>query len=86
MEKLSELFGQAIRKLRKNTGITQEVLAQKAHIDRTYMSSIERGKKNPTIKVIYKISQGLGISVSDIINEFEGNIHDGNAPDNSKTS
>ncbi len=74
MSDVNELFGNAIRTLRKRSGLSQDTLAHRAEIDRTYMSSIERGKKNPTIKVIYKLSVGLGITVSDIVNEFEKNI------------
>ncbi len=54
MSDVNELFGNAIRTLRKRSGLSQDTLAHRAEIDRTYMSSIERGKKNPTIKVIYK--------------------------------
>lgn len=74
MSKVSEHFGLAVRNIRKRTGITQEELAHLAKIDRTYMSAIERGKKNPSIRVIYQLSQGLGVAVSDIVHEFEKEI------------
>ena len=74
MSDINEVFGNVIRTLRKRNGLSQETLAYRAEIDRTYMSSIERGKKNPTIKVVYKLSKALGITVSDIMGEFEKNI------------
>ncbi len=38
------VFGQRIRKIRENAGLSQEVLADKAELDRTYVSGVERGK------------------------------------------
>jgi transcriptional regulator with XRE-family HTH domain len=59
-------YGQAIRTLRTAKGISQERLAQLSGLDRTYVSGIERGERNPSLTNILKISGALGIDVSDL--------------------
>ncbi|RLC70352.1 MAG: XRE family transcriptional regulator [Chloroflexi bacterium] len=55
-------FGSRVRNLRKRCGLSQELLALKAGIDRTYIGRIERGKANPTLITIIKISAALGVN------------------------
>ncbi len=74
LQNLPVLFGETIRDFRKKNGLAQEKLASIAGIDRTYMSAIERGLKNPSLKIIFKISEGLGICPSEIISELENRI------------
>ena len=62
-------FGVNVRRHRKATGLSQEQFALKYDIDRTYVSGIERGKRNPTIVIVRKFAKGLGVSVSEL---FEG--------------
>lgn len=52
-------LGKVICTLRKQAGISQEELAFRASIDRTYISQIERGIGNPSLLVIFKIAQAL---------------------------
>lgn len=61
---ITKKVGARIRELRCQQGISQEKLALKAEIDRTYLAGIELGKRNPTIKNIEKIVQALGITFS----------------------
>ena len=60
-----------IRGQRKKTGLSQEKLAEKAEIDRTYVSMIERGKVNLTLLVAGKIAKALGVSLSSLIKKTE---------------
>ena len=60
-------FGQSVAKHRRTKGLTQEALAEKADLDRTYLSDIERGVRNPGIKNVIVIAQALGISASDLL-------------------
>ena len=53
-------FGAAVRSMREELGISQESLGYKAGIHRTYVSDVERGARNPTVKVIWKLSDALG--------------------------
>lgn len=59
-------LGQRIRELRKEKGMTQEDLAFKVEVDRSYMGFVERGEKNPTFKTIIKVAQSLKVSLSEL--------------------
>ncbi|MDX7992946.1 helix-turn-helix transcriptional regulator [Xenorhabdus sp. Reich] len=64
------LFGQRIRYLRKESGMSQEAFADKCGLDRTYVSGIERGVRNPTLEIIYVIANGLQIDLNELF-DFE---------------
>lgn len=69
MEKESlalERFGERIRALRNERGISQEKFAELCGLDRTYISGVERGTRNVSFKNIERIAQALGISKSDL--------------------
>jgi transcriptional regulator with XRE-family HTH domain len=51
-----------MRRLRQEKGWSQEQFAFEAHIHRTYISDLERGSRNPTITVIEKLAQALGVA------------------------
>jgi transcriptional regulator with XRE-family HTH domain len=63
---LLTLFGQNVRKLRDASGMTQERLADKASLDPTYISGIERGVRNPSLLIISKLAKALGVSLSEL--------------------
>jgi transcriptional regulator with XRE-family HTH domain len=54
-----------LRRHRVERGLSQEKLAVDAQIDRTYVSSLERGLENPTVSVLEKLAVALSISISD---------------------
>lgn len=60
---ITEDIGCRIKTLRKQIGLSQEKLALKAEIDRTYLAGIESGKRNATIISIEKIVNALEISM-----------------------
>ena len=60
---ITEDIGCRIKTLRKQIGLSQEKLALKAEIDRTYLAGIESGKRNATIISIEKIVNALEISI-----------------------
>lgn len=57
-------LGQRIRDLRKNIGWTQEELAERARIDRSYIGGVERGERNLTFLVLCQICQALDCDVA----------------------
>lgn len=57
-----KILGERLRKYRVNKGFSQETFAEKTHLDRTYISGLERGKRNPSFLIIRRISKVLGIS------------------------
>lgn len=67
MEKRKDItvnFGQRVKALRLQAGLSQEAFADKCSLDRTYISGIERGVRNPTLEVIGVIADGLGIELN----------------------
>lgn len=67
----SKIVGEVIFEMRKNKGVSQEVLSGLAGIGRTHLSAIERGERKPTLETLFRISEALGINMSDIIIEIE---------------
>ena len=66
-----EQFGTRIKQLRQEKGLSQEALANLAELDRTYVPSIEKGKRNVSLEVIQKLSKAFEIKISDLLNEIE---------------
>lgn len=62
-----EKFGQKLQQTRKSKGITQEELAAKISMDRTYIGLIERGGRNPTVRTLYKIAKALKVNSSELL-------------------
>ena len=56
-----------MKRLRKERGWSQETLADEAGLDRTYISGLERQKKNPTITVVDKVAKALGCGLGDLL-------------------
>ena len=54
--------GKNLSKIRKDRGLTQEELAFDCELDRTYISGIERGIRNPTVLIIQKIASALKVA------------------------
>ena len=61
---IKEALGKRVKFLRNEIGISQEELADRAEIDRTYITSVECGKRNVSIVNIEKIAKSLGITLS----------------------
>jgi transcriptional regulator with XRE-family HTH domain len=66
-----EAFGKVLRTLRLERGLSQEALALEAGIQRNYVSLIERGINQPTIKIIFKLSAALEMQPSQLIELVE---------------
>ena len=60
-------FGERVREYRKEKGLSQEELAYKADLHRTYIGMIERAEKNITLLNIEKIANALGVNIKDLI-------------------
>lgn len=56
--------GNNVRRLREKQGVSQEELAARAGLHRTYISGVERGVRNPTIVVLEKVADALGVELS----------------------
>ncbi len=64
--KINLNLGKTVRRLRKRQKISQEKLAEKAGIHRTYMGKIERGESNPPVQTVNKIAKALKVSLSEL--------------------
>lgn len=65
------MLGDAIRHFREEAGMTQEALAFEAGVDRTYISQLERNKKSPTVDVLFRLCDAMGIKASELIARVE---------------
>ncbi|MBC3929753.1 helix-turn-helix transcriptional regulator [Undibacterium sp. CY21W] len=63
-------FGERIREIRKAEGLSQEDFAHLCGFDRTYISGIERGKRNPSLTAIEVLAKALNVSVSKLFDEL----------------
>lgn len=64
-------LGKNIRDARKNTGLSQENLALKADLDRTYVGGLERGERNPTVLSMLKLCEALDVSLSSLLDSVK---------------
>lgn len=66
---LCRRFGINVAQLRREAGLSQEALADAAKVARSYMSDIERGARNPTLRVVERIASALEVTSSRLLEE-----------------
>ena len=64
---IQKSFGLRVQQLRKETGLSQEKVALSIDMDRTYLASVEAGKRNISLCNIQKIAKGLNLSISELL-------------------
>ena len=69
MHALVKQFGESVRRHRQRRGWSQEQLAEAAELDRTYVSGIERGTRNPTLSTMGRIADALGVTVIELLQD-----------------
>ena len=62
----NQKLGRRIRELRLSRGWSQEELGAQCGIDRTYVSGVERGVRNPTVTVVAAVAAGLKVSIEEL--------------------
>lgn len=65
-DNIQKKFGDRVRELRRARGFSQEELADRARIHRTYMGGVERGERNPCLKNIAALADALGVSLEEL--------------------
>ena len=65
------ITGRIIRELREQRGLTQEVLSGLAAVSRSHLAEIETGHTNATVETLWRISEALGMKMSDLIRMVE---------------
>lgn len=63
---IKKKFGKKIKELRLEKGLSQEAFAHLANIDRTYISSIEKGERNVSIVVVERIAKALDVEITEL--------------------
>jgi transcriptional regulator with XRE-family HTH domain len=66
----AETFGQRVQQLRTKRGLTQEKLAQACNLTTSFVSTIERGTKAPSLNTILKLARGLKLDAADLLADF----------------
>lgn len=67
---LKTRFGKAVRRRRREIDISQEALAERADLHRTYVSDIEQGTRNPSLVNIVQLAKALDLTVSALFKEY----------------
>ena len=63
---LRKSFGERVKALRQDRSLSQEILAQKAGLYRTYVADVERGARNLSLQAISQLADALGVSIPDL--------------------
>ena len=71
---LQSAFGEILRTVRTKAGFSQEQLALDCSLDRTYISLLERGLRQPTLTTLFTLANSLGIKPSKLINLVEAEL------------
>ena len=80
-QRLREVFGQELRKARNSAGISQEKLALLIGLDRTYISMLERGLRQPTLTTIFLLCPALNLSSVEMILKVQESFDEGGSHD-----
>jgi transcriptional regulator with XRE-family HTH domain len=78
---MRRLVGQNVRRIRQRKGLTQEKFAELSGFSQQYISSLEQGRRNPTVITVYELAIALGVSHMDLvrlgrINEFGPSVRE----------
>jgi transcriptional regulator with XRE-family HTH domain len=76
-QRLKEVFGQELRKARNVAGISQEKLALLVGLDRTYISMLERGLRQPTLTTIFLLCPPLSLSSVEMLQKVQDSFSEG---------
>lgn len=71
---LQDAFGQTLKDFRKRAGLSQEALALECELDRTFISLLERGQRQPTLTTLFRIARVLKVTPSELIAAVEARL------------
>ena len=64
---MRRLVGQNVKRIRLKEGLTQEKFAEISGLSQQYLSSLENGRRNPTVVTLYELASALGVSHMDLV-------------------
>ena len=73
MDAFTKAFGAHVRSIRQERGMSQEEVAHRAGIHVTYLSGIERGRRNPSVKNLRRLAKALGVRLPQLVSFEEPN-------------
>jgi transcriptional regulator with XRE-family HTH domain len=76
---LTQILGRNVRAARRARGLSQEQLALDADMKRSYLSDLERGKRNPTIRALERLASALAVEAASLLNVAPASGVDGNS-------
>ncbi|MEX0983918.1 MAG: helix-turn-helix transcriptional regulator [Actinomycetota bacterium] len=82
--KLEAILGGVLREMRLERGLSQEELGHAIGSGRTYLSELERGEKNPTVKMLFRLAAGLGTTPTLIIERVQQRVQQRASPHEGK--
>ncbi len=65
------MLGEELRRVREDADLSQEEVAHRAGIDRSYLSQLENDKKSPTLDLLFRVCDALGVKASTLIGRVE---------------
>jgi transcriptional regulator with XRE-family HTH domain len=68
---IKQKVGNRIRELRKTLELSQEALALKAEVDRTYVTDVENGRRNVSLEILERLIKALNVSIAEFFNSKE---------------
>jgi transcriptional regulator with XRE-family HTH domain len=68
---LKVVFGKVLQQLRKNKGVSQQVLADNCNIERAYISRLERGLFQPSITIVFKIADYFEMKPAELVEKID---------------
>jgi transcriptional regulator with XRE-family HTH domain len=68
---MRQLVGRNFARLRKARGLTQEEVEARSGVSQQYLSSLERGRRNPTVITLYELARVLEVTVADLVQADE---------------
>ena len=74
MATLKKSFGQTVRRLRMEAGMSQEKLAQRVKVSRNFEGSVERGEHSLSLELAERFAKALGVALSDLIAQAERDV------------
>jgi transcriptional regulator with XRE-family HTH domain len=73
---INNAFSEALRELRELKGLSQEALAAKSNLDRTYISLLERGQRQPTLRSISSLANALETTLTEFARQIESKLNE----------
>ena len=73
-EKILRVLGSLVKQHRTNLGLSQEELGFRSNLDRTYISGVERGIRNPSFTALVSLANGLELTLSNLLDGLEAQL------------